>query len=118
MRSDITPAGVTTTLAGQAASGNADGAGASARFDGPQGLAVDSSGNVYVADTENNAVRKITSGGTVTTLAGGTPGYADGSGSAAKFSLPGAIAVDGTGTIFVADTGNSRIRKPPTPAGS
>jgi sugar lactone lactonase YvrE len=112
----ITPAGVTTTLAGQAASGNADGAGASARFDGPQGLAVDSSGNVYVADTENNAVRKITSGGTVTTLAGGTPGYADGSGSAAKFSLPGAIAVDGTGTIFVADTGNSRIRSL-TPAG-
>lgn len=109
----ITSAGVVTTLAGQAGSGAADGAGAAARFLQPWGIAVDRSGNVYVADQFNHTIRKITPAGAVTTLAGlaGTQGTTDGNGGAARFRYPEHLAVDSTGTIYVADSNNHTIRR-------
>jgi sugar lactone lactonase YvrE len=86
-----------TTLAGTAgAAGSADGTGAAARFHFPDGVAVDSAGNVYVADTSNHTIRKVTAAGVVTTLAGtaGTAGSADGTGAAARFHFPDGVAVD------------------------
>jgi len=165
----VTPGGVVTTLAGLAGSeGSADGTGSAARFNCPYGVAVDSAGNVYVADTDVCAIRKVTPAGVVTTLAGlaeqsdifgvavdsagnvyvadtanhtirkVTPGgvvatlagnasitnqagiriggYADGTGSAARFNYPYGVAVDGAGNVYVADSGNSTIRKV-TPGG-
>ena len=113
----ITPAGVVTTLAGSATAGSADGMGAAAGFDTPLGLATDAAGNVYVADTGNNEIRKITPAGLVTTLAGSTTaGSVDGTGSAARFNLPWAVAVDSTGNVYVADTNSNEIRDI-TPAG-
>ena len=113
----VTPAGVVTTLAGSGVAGNIDGTGVAAQFNGPSGVAVDSSGTVYVADTNNNRIRAITPSGVVTTLAGAGPqSFADGTGTAAMFSLPYGVAVDSSGTVYVADYGNNRIRKI-TPAG-
>ena len=115
----ITAAGVVSTFAGAPlVTGNADGNGSSARFAGPIGLATDAAGNVYVADTGNNTIRKITPTGDVTTLAGaaGVQGSADGTGNGATFNRPLGIAVDSAGTVFVADAGNSTIREI-TPAG-
>jgi hypothetical protein len=115
----ITAAGVVTTLAGTAGlTGTTDGMGASARFNGPNGLAIDSTGDLYVADTENHVIRKIGAGGVVTTLAGssGVSGSADGTGPAASFNRPYCIAVDSTGNLYVGDRDNATIRKI-TPAG-
>lgn len=115
----VTPAGVLTTLAGRiGATGSADGPGADARFSSPRGIARDSAGNFYVADTGNHTIRKITPEGTVTTLAGqaGVSGGLDGLGSAARFSSPMGIVSDAAGNLFVADTGNYSIRKI-TPSG-
>ena len=115
----ITPAGVVTTLAGSGNQGSADGSGAAASFNSPEGVAVDSGGNIFVADTYNNTIRKITAAGIVSTLAGsayGSSGSVDGTGSAASFSNPSGVAVDTSGNIFVADTYNYKIRKI-TPAG-
>jgi len=83
-----------------------------ATFYGPQGVAVDSSGNVYVADAYNNTIRLITSAGVVTTLSGaaGMLGSADGVGIAARFNGPNSIAVASSGNVYVADTGNNTIR--------
>jgi sugar lactone lactonase YvrE len=110
----ITPAGVVGTLAGMAGVlGQTDGTGTAARFNSPQGVAVDGSGNVYVADSSNCTVRKITSAGVVSTPAG-TPlscTFADGTGGVARFSLPQAIASDALGNLYVADTFNQIIRK-------
>ena len=109
----ITPTGVVTTLAGTAGlSGSADGTGAAARFNGPSGVAVDGAGNVFVADSKNKTIRKITPGGVVTTLAGtaGLSGSADGTGAAARFNSPAGLAVDGAGNVFVGDVGNCAIR--------
>jgi len=116
----ITPAGVVTTLAGTpGVPGTADGVEANAGFRAPEGVAVDAAGNVYVADTVNNTIRKITSAGIVSTLAGtaGLYGYVDGTGSAARFDLPAALAVDGSGNIYVADGANFEVRMI-TPAGA
>jgi sugar lactone lactonase YvrE len=119
----ITPDGVVTTLAGQAGSlGNADGVGSAARFDGPQGLALDGAGNLYVADSDNLAIRKLTlSSGAVTKVAGwdrATLGFApnDGPVARAQFNFPCGVAVDGAGNLYVADTDNHTIRQI-TPAG-
>src|SRR5439155_412922 len=87
----ITPAGAVTTLAGLAGNpGGADGTGAQARFYYPQGVAVDTAGNLYVGDSGNHTIRKLTPAGAVTTLAGsaGRIGSADGTGSAARFNEP------------------------------
>ena len=110
----ITLAGEVTTFAGSpGVSGAANGTGMAARFASPRGVAVDGIGNVYVADTFNYTIRKITPGGVVTTLAGsaGNSGFADGTGTAARFHDPWGITVDGNGQIFVADRGNQVIRK-------
>ena len=110
----ITPAGVVTTLAGLAGyQGSADGTGSAARFYYPFGVATDSSGNVYVADTDNHTIREITPAGVVTTLAGlaGSYGSADGAGSAARFHYPYGGATDSSGNVYVADSGNNTIRK-------
>lgn len=113
----ITPGGTVSTFAGSGAGSYLDGAGAAARFNSPAGIAVDNAGNVYVADPYNNVIRKITTAGVVSTLAGvATSGNADGAGAAARFYFPQAIAVDGAGNLYVADDGNSEIRKV-TPAG-
>jgi len=112
----ITTDGVVTTLAGQTASGNADGTGAGASFSAPTGVAVDKVGNVYVADTGNHRIRKITPGGTVTTLAGSVSGYLDGNDISARFREPRGVAVDSNGNVYVADTLNNMIRKV-TPGG-
>jgi len=115
----LTPAGVVTTLAGTAGMfGSADGTGAAARFNDPFGVAVDSAGNVYVADYSNSTIRKVTAAGGVTTLAGtaGMFGSANGTGAAARFNYPADVAVDSAGNVYVADEFNSTIRKI-TPAG-
>ncbi len=102
--------GSVTTLAGSGAAGYADGTGTAAQFNGPNGVAVDGGGNVYVTDHLNNRIRKITPAGVVTTLAGSTSGYADGVGAAAKFTGPAGIASDG-GAVYVAEFNGHRIRK-------
>ena len=107
----MTPDGLVTTLAGGGSAGNVDGGGNAARFNGPIGVAVDGSGRVLVCDTYNDLIRAIAPDGTVTTIAGGgVPGYADGPGASALFDTPSGIAVDASGTILVADTGNDAIR--------
>jgi sugar lactone lactonase YvrE len=104
--------GVVTTMAGSATAGNLDGNGASASFNFPIGVAVDTSGNVYVADSLNHVIRKINSIGSVTTLAGsGVATFADGTGNAASFNYPYGAAVDSSGNVFVSDNFNNRIRK-------
>lgn len=115
----INAAGFETTIAGQATdtnfpvSGYQDGIGTSAVFNHPQGVAVDGAGNVYVADTGNNLIRKITPAGVVTTLAGQlTPGSSDGTYTSASFKKPIGITVNSAGTVlYIADTGNNLIRK-------
>ena len=108
----ITPAGIVTTFAGTAGlHGSADGKGSEARFQSPWGAAVDRAGTVYVTDSDT--IRKITPEGEVTTLAGkaGVDGSVDGPGTEARFSWPAGLAVDQAGNVFVADRGNSTIRK-------
>src|SRR5437870_900027 len=103
-----------TNLAGlPGGPGSVDGAGGAARFNQPGAVAVDIAGNVYVADTYNHTIRKITSEGEVTTLAGsaGQGGRADGTGNAARFNEPSGVAVDSTGNLYVAEFQNSTIRK-------
>ena len=103
-----------STLAGSSpaiASGNVDATGTAARFSAPVSVAVDAAGNIYVADAANHKIRKITSGGVVTTLAGsGTAGNANGTGAAASFNFPQGVASDGT-NVYVADTYNHAIRQ-------
>jgi sugar lactone lactonase YvrE len=110
----VTQAGVVTTVAGVGTDpGIADGTGSIAKFNQPYGITIDSSGNFFIADTYNFEIRKMTSGYTVTTIAGHSkqPGSADGTGSNAHFSYPTSVAVDGSGDVFVADYNNFTIRK-------
>src|ERR1017187_2674685 len=116
----VTPVGtnwVVTTIAGLAGSpGSADGTNSAARFFNPDGVAVDSAGNLYVADDGSDTIRKVTPVGTnwvVTTIAGlaSHSGSANGTGSAARFNNPSDVRLDSTGNIYVADTSNHTIRK-------
>ena len=110
----VTPAGAVTTFAGLAGTpGTADGIRSNARFNNPVGVAVDSLDNVYVADANNQAIRKITPAGWVSTIGGtaGLAGSADGLASAAGFNSPAGIAVDSAGNLYVGDASNNKVRK-------
>lgn len=110
----ISPRGVVRTLAGLAGNvGSLDGNGSAARFNHPSALTVDSTSQIYVADAGNAAVRRVTTDGNVSTLAGlpGRVGSADGVGSGARFRYPSGVAADADGNVFVADTANQTIRK-------
>ena len=100
-------------------SGSQNGTGAGARFSLPSALAIDATGNLYVADYGNSTIRKITPAGAVSTFAGlpTISGLKDGTGGNAWFNHPQALAFDASGNLFVADTGNAAIRKI-TPAGA
>ncbi len=115
----LTPPWQVETFAGYTGSGSIDGAAATATFNEPSGVAFDSAGNLYITDTQNSTVRKLTSGGVVSTVAGtpGLAGIADGSAAAARFNLPFGLAAAADGTLYVADTANHLIRRI-TPAGA
>lgn len=108
----VTLTGTVTTIAGSATSGWANGATSSATFDGPSGVAVDATGDLFVTDYDNNLIREIVPSGTVSTLAGNLlAGFGDGQGSAASFNKPWGIAVNSAGDVFVADEDNHCLRK-------
>jgi sugar lactone lactonase YvrE len=109
----ITPAGVVSTIAGNGTAGYVDATGAAARFNRPAGLAVDATNNIFICDAQNNRIRKITSAGVVSTLAGsGNAAYADGTGTAAEFNYPIGLCADfANSTLYIADIFNNRIRK-------
>ncbi len=108
----ISTDGKVTTVAGASDSGLVDGAGSTARFNSPAGLVIDSIGALYVADSDNNCIRRIGPDGYVSTLAGNlTAGFVDGPGSSARFSQPSAVTLDSSGILLVADSKNGRIRR-------
>ena len=112
IRKIVIGTGVVTTFAGDGTPGNLDGTGTAARFANPRSLCSDGLGNLFVSDQSNGRIRKIViATGVVTTIAGSTSGYLDGTGTAARFSNPVGVCYDGAGNLFVADNGNTRIRK-------
>ncbi len=111
----VTPAGVVTLLAGSTtgATGTTNGTGTAARFNGPNGIAVDAAGNLYVADQNNNEIRKVTTAGVVTLFAGsttGATGTTDGLGTLARFNTPRGVTVDPSGNLYITDSGNNTLR--------
>ena len=107
----IAPSGTVSTLAGSGAPGFTDGVGTTAQFDSPEGVVATTDGTVYLADTQNHAIRRIDPDGTVTTIAGdGTPGFAAGAGTLAQFDTPRSIALRPDGLLVVGDEGNHRVR--------
>jgi len=108
---EIAPGGAVTPFAGTGTSGADDGAAASATFAGPTGVAIDSLGAIFVADTENHRIRKIDDGGIVSTVAGAAAGSADGQGIAASFNRPCGLAFNPEGDLLVADALNGSVRK-------
>lgn len=108
----INTAGSVSTFAGSGATGALDGTGTGASFNNPNGVVVDASGNVYVSDSSNNMIRKITPAGVVTTIAGnGTKGSANGIGTSATFNFPNCVTIDAAGNLYIADQINNLIRK-------
>jgi sugar lactone lactonase YvrE len=110
----ITPDSVVSTYAGTGVLGYTNGSSANATFNGPIGLTIDADGNVYVSESGNNAIRKITKNGFVSTFAGsitGDDGSADGTGTNATFFNPTGLAMDIQGNMYVADLDNHKIRK-------
>ena len=108
----IIPQGEVSTFAGSGQSGTQNGAAGSAQFNSPRGITVDSSGNVYVADSGNNLIRRITPGGEVSTFAGsGTAGDENGAAGEAQFNIPTGVTTDSSGNVYVADSGNNLIRR-------
>jgi sugar lactone lactonase YvrE len=98
-------------FAGNGKAGLVESLGINAQFNQPYGLAIDKLGNLFVADSGNNRIRKISPGGIVSTFVGGDSGYSDGNGTEAKFSIPGDLVLDQENNLFVIDAGNFRIRK-------
>ena len=114
--SAVSTSGTILTVAGTGAAGFAGDGGSAraARLNGPTGVTVDAAGNVYVADTANHRIRKVTPAGVITTIAGtGTGGFSGdgGQATAAQLFAPGGVAVDGAGNVYVGDTSNNRVRK-------
>jgi sugar lactone lactonase YvrE len=107
----VAPDGTVSTVAGNSLAGNQDGRAPQAQFNGPLGVAVDAENNVYVADSYNDRIRKISWDGVVTTLAGSTAGNVDGAGAQARFDTPSALVLAPNGDLYVADTGNNAVRK-------
>ena len=108
----ITPDGTVTTIAGDGTAGLVDGVGTSAQIDIPAGLAVDPQGNIYFTQTNFNGIRKISSTGIVSTFVGSQmAGYAEGTGTAARFNQPFGLVIDATGYLYVSDNQNARIRR-------
>ena len=104
--------GNVTTVAGvYDTAGATDGSGAAARFSQPTGIALGPDGDLYVADTANHRIRRVSTAGVVTTYAGSTQGYAEGTAAAAQFNAPLGIAVAANGDVLVADSGNNRVRR-------
>ena len=106
----ITSSGEVSTVAGSTL-GFADGAAISALFNSPTSITVDPAGNLFVVDSENHRIRKITPDGEVSTVAGSTQGFADGNGTVAQFDFPKAITIDVDGNLYITDTNNHNIRK-------
>ena len=104
--------GTVSTIAGSPGlSGFADGSGAAARFDTPSGITVGPDGDLYVADRNNNRIRRVTPAGVVTTYAGGSSsGFAEGAPTTARFTFPEGVVAAASGELYVADTGNLRVR--------
>ena len=101
-----------STLAGSGITGSTDGQGSAATFNKPTGLAIDSTGNIYVSEFEGNKIRLIDSSGNVNTLAGkGVEGSSDGIGTSSSFKNPSGVVLDTVGNIYVTDSGNNKIRK-------
>lgn len=109
----ISSTGAVTSLTESSTAGFSDGNVADARFNQPTGIAVDQSGNIFIADTENHVIRRLAADGSVITIAGspGVAGFSDGRGGAALFNRPTALAFDASGNLYVADTGNDAIRQ-------
>lgn len=104
--------GTVSTYVGSGQTGLVNGTGTAARLNYPMGLAIDGDGTLYVADSGNNSIRRVTTGGVTTTLAGiGIAGAVDGDSDSAEFKSPNGVAVDASGNVYVADNGNSKIRK-------
>ncbi len=113
MIQEVQPTGAVVSFAGSTAAGYQDGSGAAARFNRPTGLAIDAADNLYVADSDNAVIRKVTPWGEVSTLAGaaGVTGSSDGPGALARFTLPWAMASDSAGNVYVSDAFDFTIRK-------
>ena len=118
---DVTTGEATAVAGMPGVSGQSDGTGAKAQFNGPTGIRADGMGHLYVADEQNHAIREIDlATGRVSTIAGppGTPGSDDGIGAAARFSFPSSVAVDNAGELFVADSFNNAVRRIDTETGA
>ncbi len=107
----VDKSGDVSTLAGDGTPGFKDGKGKDARFNKPTALAIAPNDDLFVLDLGNHAIRRVKPDGTVSTVAGGGAAYKDGPGNVAKFKDPAAIALSASGSLFVSDTGNNRIRR-------